>query len=453
MSRLSRFKKAPSLRLPKKIPLPITQDEDSDDDDFITRRKPIKYKDTPQSEKKSPKTERESASQLLSPLEASTSEYFRQPTNDVSPKNEPLSRKVDEKKVTPELSNDIEEKSTDAPRNKGKTKAKAKQTKETTSSSASPEVPPPVVQEENNDKEDGEGKIVCPFCWKKLSDKLTGTTHVKACAKNVPIPQIIEAMQLQEKQMQEWEKLGLAFPGFAAGNTNNGKKTKSASGTGATRTRTGGGSRRKRTTPVTTGDPEFELAVALSMSLHEELESRQSKENQFIIEIGLEKEIELVEVKPTVPKDSQKQASSRQFSEVPPVVAASTVPPVSRRRGKKVQLNELPLYTVNDDKKKAIICERVSKILDETEKDQDQGFYIRNKIPSNSIGVPKRLMQFQNKVLPFPLFIIFNFYSVKFHRIFSNRKTLSGPRLRLLWMYLTNLSVFLNCQILHKSSK
>lgn len=397
MSRLSRFKKAPSLRLPKKLPLPSTLEDEDSDDDFISRRKPIKYKDSPKSEKKSPQNVRESASQLLSPGEASTSEYFRQPTNDASLKNGPLSRKV-----TPELSNEVEEKSTDAPRNKNK--IKAKQTKETTSSgSASPEVTPPVVSENTNDNgsEDSEGKILCPFCWKKLSDKLTGTSHVKACAKNVPIPQIIEAMQLQEKQMQEWDKLGLAFPGFAAVNTNNnGKKTKSASGTAKTRTG-GGGRSRKNTAQVTTGDPEFELAVALSMSLHEELESRQSKENQFIIENGLEKEIGLVEVKPTVPKDSQKQTNSRQVSEVPPVVAAAAAPLVSRRRGKKVQLNELPLYTVSDDKKKAIICDRVSKILDKLEKDKDQGFYIRNKIPTDAIGIPKRLMQFQNKVLPF----------------------------------------------------
>lgn len=341
------------LKLPKMGSVSRQKAESDDsDDDFVSKPVSTKTKST--------------VEKVLSPTnEPSVSEYF--------PKPEVIQEELEKPKPGPSKT-----KVREAPKSKNE---------KATSSKSCPKAnkghnQPSVGSEENEDNQEREvaskAKGFCPFCGKQFADMLTATSHIKSCAKGVPTEQVFAAMQLQEKQIDEWQKLGLEFPGITgAGGT---KKPK---GTGKPRGGGGGGRRRKKSENEN-HDDEYELALALSMSLHEELETRQDEQNKFLIESGLENEVKLTEMKPPPPKL--------------PDVRSSGTSAVVKRRGKKIQLDQLPLYTVSEDQKRIIIGERVSKILDEAEERKVEQVYIRDPIPVSHFRVPRSLRQFHDKV-------------------------------------------------------
>jgi len=217
-------------------------------------------------------------------------------------------------------------------------------------------------------------KVVCPFCWKKLSDKLSGMAHVKSCGKNLPTERIFDALQLQEKQVQEWAELGIAYPGFQ-------NPTASGTGTRGAKTARGGARTRKKK-----ADPELELALALSESLHEEIEKRKKRSDEYLIKIGLENEVSethhpppLVLPMPPLPKPPSSfrvRFGNKGKPKLPkhqdPLASGTDlgvgVAP-TRTRKVKTKLTETRLFTITDTEREMIICEKVGQVLEESERE------------------------------------------------------------------------------------
>ncbi|CAL8126574.1 unnamed protein product [Orchesella dallaii] len=407
MSKLSRFKKAPAIKLPSKLTV-LNQrqrrnrfDEDSEDDDFVKR--PEKQSASLRSIESLSTKQDEAVKSYECLTSTSVSEYFvvdqpNEKSQKVPQEALPIKLKADE-------NDEITAKDSCLAQHEklGKSSGKVKSTKKTHIKVTAVEklekekTETLTLQSSSSSSSTASGgsidlssRVFCPFCMKKLGDKLTGTTHVKACAKNLPIEQVYEAIQLQEKQMKEWEKLGLVYPGFASTAT---ASKKQKGGTVAS------GKGRGRKTKNTPADADLELALALSVSLHEEVESRISKENQFIIENGLENEIELAKIVTdgnSSEKDNFDNEGKYAKSKVE-MPASAPAPIPTRRRGKKIPVETLPLYSVGSERKREIIGNRVTKILDDCENVEAEKYYVRDEVLKNIIEVPKRLIPLQNK--------------------------------------------------------
>ncbi|XP_035706252.1 uncharacterized protein LOC110846046 isoform X2 [Folsomia candida] len=226
-------------------------------------------------------------------------------------------------------------------------------------------------------------EAVCPFCWKHLTDKLAGSVHIKACAKNLPLNQIFEALQLQEKQIKEWEGLGIAYPGFHGGPSSSAAVGSRRGGCANSRT----GNKASRPTRRKKQDPELELAIALSESLHEEVERRKQNENAFIVENDLQGEIEI-----------------RPVIQIPNIMVQQTKSKPSKpvRRGKRGNLALLPLCTATDSDKKSEIEKRLGTILDESEANcnKHEDFNVRENPSHGLLQLSKRLEKYKIKTSP-----------------------------------------------------
>lgn len=363
MSKLSRYKKPPAVKLPlppknkNSVKKKSVLDSNSDDDDDFIVPKPSRS-NVPSITSRSEKQEdnssqiRISSSKQIKGGESRPQEDGDECLESASPTIVDVRNKNKQK---PDIASSDDENSP----------LEIKKTKQPSApqslSSAVPEIK-------------SKPEAVCPFCWKKLNDKLTGTTHIKACAKNLPTNQIFEALQLQEKQIKEWEELGIAYPGYQEGGGGSTRNTGNSRRAGNTKYKP------PRTRTKKNQDPELELAIALSESLHEEVERRKETENDFIISNDLQREIELRPLsKVKVPTETKPLQPPR--------------PTKTVKRGKKVNLAELPLHKATEQDKKLDIERRLDRILDEHEgKGEVERYYIRENPPIASLRLSHRLM-------------------------------------------------------------
>jgi hypothetical protein len=270
---------------------------------------------------------------------------------------------------------------------------------------------PPQIEQVDHVKEEAKEDqpvCVCPFCWKKLGDKLSGMAHVKSCGKDLPTERIFDALQLHEKQVREWEELGITHPGFQNPSTSGargGKAPRAAAGTGRTR--------KKK------ADPELELALALSVSLHEEIEQRKRKSQEYLIKIGLEKEVEEhpnnnpAPVPQLLPPNNNKPPSSfrvrfgnkaktklpKNPSSTSTSSESSTGARTSRARRGKLNLAETKLFTVTEEERRTLIGDRVAQILEESEKENEESKEkYKESAPEVPVAVSRRLNLFRDEV-------------------------------------------------------
>ncbi|XP_068085376.1 uro-adherence factor A isoform X2 [Anabrus simplex] len=112
---------------------------------------------------------------------------------------------------------------------------------------------------------------LCPMCWKRF-DKVN-VVHLKACAAkhNMTTAQLMDAMALQDKQTAEREALGL--PAVPCNQSSKKPSTRKGSGTSDS------------------NDPNLQLALALSASMHEAEEQQMLQEDDVLLEAGLGQEV------------------------------------------------------------------------------------------------------------------------------------------------------------------
>ncbi|XP_043501644.1 uncharacterized protein LOC122523826 isoform X2 [Polistes fuscatus] len=171
---------------------------------------------------------------------------------------------------------------------------------------------------ENNEstKLSNDAKIayVCPLCFKTFKDTNSKTLHMKTCAtkNNVSMKQLLQAMELQERQSAERVSLGL----LAAPVLQNKKQT-------------------TINKMFSTKDPQLELALALSKSLYE------------VEEAGSYDEIEIL----YSPKDSIMELKNKDPIET------------SRIQKKKKSSFVTVLQTRSKEERDRLITERIAEIL------------------------------------------------------------------------------------------
>jgi hypothetical protein len=393
-NRLNRYKKPPVIRLPKtlKPTKSIVEqiDEDSDDDFKAPKRvasQAVEYRSTNSKAESRRKTKSSEDDVARCPSEpepnASQCKYFSSNEMSIEKTNTAASSPYPDKRE------DSSSSSKSSKREKYEKKLRQVSCSKQTSIlehvvDTKVKIPESEQQDKENPVDDG-NKVVCPFCWKKLSDKLSGTTHVKACAKNLPTNQIFEALQLQEKQIKEWEELGIAYPGFIGPAGGNGIAGGSKKGRGEAK-------RAPRPTRKKKQDPELELAIALSESLHEEVQRRKIKENELLVENGLEPEV---------------ATSVKQLEKPPKPINVNTggseVPVATinrnRRRGKKGSTNDLPLFTASEESKTRDLEKRLDHILDGNGTVEQVNYFVRNEPQLQKSVRSTRLKKLINKVI------------------------------------------------------
>lgn len=386
MSRLSRYKRTPAVKLPSLRSKAHVKNDD-DDDDFLPEKK------LPSKSTKLKKNVQLIEKTSTDPLNESVSQYFEKQTDEIRETTTTTVPKTNSA-LEPNANADTKKPDPD-PNAIGFENEKSKKIdREVMKPQFVEKIPLP----ESGSKSDCQ--VVCPFCWKKLNSKLQGTTHVKSCAKNLPTTRVIEALELHDKQVQEWEKLGIAYPGFSSGSKSAAPRKKGKSG--APRTRKKGRN----------NDAELELALALSASLHEEMENRHRKTAELLAE----NELPLCDEKDESPKNEEHVSADKINANVQskeskkkdpdlgkapscrvrlPKPTKSSV--VGRSKSKKI-LNELPLHKTSENERKRAIGMKLNRIIDSVSCKTSESFYIRDEGEIHSIRIPDRLSQYHDKV-------------------------------------------------------
>ncbi|XP_024936852.1 uncharacterized protein LOC107263716 isoform X4 [Cephus cinctus] len=102
--------------------------------------------------------------------------------------------------------------------------------------------------------------FVCPLCFKSYKDEATRSTHMKVCAvKNkVSTKKLLDAVELQDRQAEERKAMGLLAAPILQPKKNVSRK------------------------PLDNKDPQLDLALALSISLHEMQQNEQLEEAETL---------------------------------------------------------------------------------------------------------------------------------------------------------------------------
>ncbi|GLH16749.1 Uncharacterized protein GBIM_21039 [Gryllus bimaculatus] len=113
----------------------------------------------------------------------------------------------------------------------------------------------------------------CPVCWKRFENSGDQMQHMKTCASkhNLTLKQLLDAVDLQTKQIEERKLLGLPCV------LTTGIAKKSIS--------------KKSSSVSYKDDPDFQLGLALSVSMQESEEQNNVVEQEIMLEAGLGDEV------------------------------------------------------------------------------------------------------------------------------------------------------------------
>ncbi|XP_058805698.1 uncharacterized protein LOC131672475 isoform X2 [Phymastichus coffea] len=187
-------------------------------------------------------------------------------------------------------------------------------------------------QTSNQNQTDLKEAIPCPVCLKLFKDDTACTSHMKSCAakNNVSIKQLLEAKRLQDRQAQERKAIGLiAAPILPE------KKKAFQSKNFSTK-----------------DDPQLQLGLAMSESLHEAEKMIKLKEAAFLAGIPMEYVTEMND------EERKKTLQSFGFTTNKSIADISTI-----KQRKKKLLAPTVLQTRSKEDKDRVLTERIACIL------------------------------------------------------------------------------------------
>ncbi|XP_066592232.1 putative leucine-rich repeat-containing protein DDB_G0290503 [Prorops nasuta] len=229
-----------------------------------------------------------------------------------------------------------------------------------------------------NISEDSNKKIkayVCPLCFKTIKDESSHTIHIKSCAASLKITtaQVLNAIELQEKQIAEREALGLpAVPPLQE------KKKKT-----------------KLKDLDSNEDFNYKLGLALSKSLYETEESDEFQQLQLL---GVEENSILLDT-------NEGGVTLQNFGFK---TSKNIKPQAPTLRGRKKKLLEpTKLQTTSNEERNRLLTEKISEVL------------IDNDDFTQNCGTIKNELMVQNLVLKSHLL---KSYQQKEKRLWNNAK-------------------------------
>ncbi|PNF37206.1 hypothetical protein B7P43_G00493, partial [Cryptotermes secundus] len=208
-------------------------------------------------------------------------------------------------------------------------------------------------------------KFHCPLCWKTSDKNEAQVLHIKACAlrHSVTTRQLLDAVELQERQAAEREALGL--PDIPAAHTVKKQSSKKSGQNGS--------------------DSNLQLALALSASLQEAEEREQLQEENCLLEAGLGHEV-VVQQKQILERFGFRSSRS-----------AIQVPSSLRHKSAKKSKNSNPLLlSRTKEERERLLTEKVALVL-MGEENSTPSVAVNILHNTQDVNTTESLRKYQNK--------------------------------------------------------